>query len=235
MSGDVDFKVPILEVPPDYLVGKAGAWLACRQASLTWDDAVARGTLGVLDLGPLRAVLERDDVLAAGTLMLQLLTGRYARHESHLQAIRFRHGMTPMYVGRCDGAIVLRWSSSSLAAIDARARDVTTRLSETARQLPTGRPGVVHIGFEAVDGDAVERVRYEKIRGTMARFDPGDKPLEFVYCHYLVPESPPTGGWAFEETVQHSRFSGDASRPLKDGFLVLPPGSVGREGPHWRA
>ncbi|GJE19507.1 hypothetical protein AIGOOFII_4256 [Methylobacterium marchantiae] len=120
-----------------------------------------------------------------------------------------------------------------MAAIDAKARDVLKRLADATDQLPTDVPGIVHIGFEAVDGDDVERIRYGKILAGTGKFDPEGKPLEDVYCHYLVPGSPPMEAWAFDETVQWQCISGSSPRPLLPGFLVLPHEAGSRWGTHW--
>jgi hypothetical protein len=45
----------------------------------------------------------------------------------------------------CDLAIVLTWQKPSIAA---KARAMTTRLSEANDYLPDGIPRIVHIGFE---------------------------------------------------------------------------------------
>jgi len=143
--------------------------------------------------------------------------------------------MSPCYLKECDLAILLRWQTIAPAAIDAKARDVLTRLAEANRQLPVDKPGIVHIGFEAVEGDDVERARYDKILASTGKFDPRGKPLEYVYCHYFVPESPPDEAWAFDETVQWRRITGRDPRPLRSPFLVLPRETAGRRGTHWQS
>ena len=107
------------------------------------------------------------------------------------------------------------------------------RLSEANEQLPSGRPSIIHIGWEAVEGDAVERARYEKIISSTARFDPRGKQLEYVYCHYLVPESPPDGSWAFDETTQWCGIRPTGPHPLGNVSLVLPEEANSRPGVHW--
>lgn len=78
----------------------------------------------------------------------------------------------PRYVDDCNLAILLRWESTAPADVDAKARDIFRKLAAANEQLPTDRSGIVHIGFEAVEDDAVERARYEKILTSTARFDP---------------------------------------------------------------
>lgn len=232
--GSVDFHVPVFDVPDRYLVERVRAWMSSGMPSLLWDDEVARGASGDLDLGPLCEVLKDNEVLVNGTRLQELLVGRYIRHANYLQVTRHRQGASPGYMSECDLAILLRWQCIAPASVEAKARDVLRLLSSANDQLPTDKPGIVHIGFEAVEGDAVERVRFDKIMASTATFDPRGKPLQYVFCHYLVPESPPDEAWAFEETVQWRRIGGGSGEAPHIPFLVLPPSVGTREGPHWR-
>jgi hypothetical protein len=232
---DIRFSIPVMNAPLDYLASKAKEWLTSGRTLMKWKDGISEGAIRTLDLSPLQSVLQSDDVLTAGTRTQELLSGRYIRHANYLQALRIKHGMTPRHMTECDLAIVLRWESASAESIDAKARDVLKRVAAANRQLPLDTPGVIHIGFEAVEGDDVERARYNKILASTGAFDPEGKPLEYVYCHYLVPESPPDQAWAFDETVQWRRITGNSSRPLKHGFLVLPDEHEGHWGTHWQS
>ena len=107
------------------------------------------------------------------------------------------------------------------------------RLSDGCKQLPADKLGVVHIAFEATDGNDVEAIRYEKLLGSISEFDPGDKPLEYVYVHWFVPESPPNALMAFDETAHWHAVRASHPRPLKDGLLVLPSEVESRSGVHW--
>lgn len=229
----VNLKVAASEVPDDYFVGKLVTWRSSDRPSLLWKDEVSEGVIGEMDLGPLQRVLETDDVLAAGTRLHQLLAGRYIRHANYNQIIRFQPGASPRYIGECDLAILFRWQNSSSISIGAKARDVMRKLAEAHDQLPSNTDSIVHIGFEAVEGDDVEKARYEKILASTGRFDAKGKPLRYVYCHYFVPESPPDEAWAYDETVQWRRISGDIPRPLAEPFLVLPRDGGVRSGVHW--
>lgn len=233
--GDVHFTVPIADVPDDYLTAKTKAWQNSGQASLLWKDDVGYGAIGELDLGPLKAELKDNFVLAAGTRIQQLLTGAYVRHANHIQVLRMKMSENPRYIQDCDLAIVLRWESRSPAAIDGKARDVLKKVAEATDQLPKDRPGIVHIGLEAVEGDAVEAARYEKVLATAKKFDPGEKPLEYVYVHYFCPESPPQESWAFDETTQWCSVRPNGQpHPFGDAFLVVPDENF-RKGVHWKA
>lgn len=218
----------------NYLRDKVHRWLDSGQDRLAWDDAIASGSIGTLDLRPLQVVLSKDLVLGSSHRILELLTGRYVRNARYRTLLRTVPGENPRYVDACDLAVVLNWESLSEAALDKKARDIRKNLSNATSQLPDGRPCVVHIDFEAVEGDRVERLRHEKILATARQFDPGDKELEYIYCHYFVPESPPNESWAFDETTQCCAVHATQERPLGKCFLVLPSGATDRAGPHWQ-
>lgn len=230
----VSFHRELKTVPTDYLKAKVLEWLASGKKELAWSDATADGQIAVLDLRPLQKVLSSDLVLGSSHRILELLTGRYVRNAKYQTLLRTKPGDNPRYVKACNLAIVLNWESLSESAIDSKARDIRKKLSEANTQLPDGRPSIVHIGFEAVEGDKVERLRHAKILATAREFDAGEKQLEYIYCHYLVPESPPDECWAFDETTQWCPICPSEAKPLDNCFLVLPSGAHNRQGPHWQ-
>ena len=174
-------------------------------------------------------------VLAAGSRLVELLTGEYIRNAPYASMIRCEPAENPRYVAECHVAVLFRYESLAPASIDAKARDVVRKLAEAVDQLPVDRPGIVHIGFEAVEGDRVEEARYRKIVASTEKFDPRGKPLKYVYCHYFVPECPPDQAWSFDETTHRIARDARHPEPLGDVFLVLAPGSEERKGPHWRS
>ncbi len=229
----VDFRRELQTIPPNYLAKHVRRWITRGGRPHGWEDEHSTGTIKVLDLGPLQKLLKTDDVASMGSKMQLLLTGRYRRSAKVIQQLHAKPADNPLFVSGCDQAVVLDWSSTAPTAIDAKARDVVKRLSDGSQQLPADRPGVVHIAFEAVDGDDVEKVRYEKILKSIESFDPQGKPLEFVYVHWFAPESPPDAGEAFDETVHYSGRGLAHQRPLKGAFVVNPEETVARAGRHW--
>ncbi|MBK1781733.1 hypothetical protein JHL22_10935 [Advenella sp. WQ 585] len=230
----VNFRVELKSIPLDYLKTIVHKWLRSGKKEMVWSDETAVGSIAMLDLHPLQSVLSTDRVLGSSHRMLELLTGSYVRNANYKTLLRKTPGSNPRYVEACDMAVVLNWESQSDDALNGKARDIRKKLSEANAQLPEGRPSIVHIGFEAVEGDKVERLRYEKIVATAQQFNPGDKQLEYIYCHYLVPESPPHECWAFDETAQWCAIRPTQARPLDSSFLVLPSGAHNRQGPHWQ-
>lgn len=230
---NVSFHVELNTVPSDYLKTKVLEWLSSKKKELAWSDSTAVGHIAVLDLRPLQKVLSNNLVLGSSHRIMELLTGRYVRNANYRTLLRTIPGDNPRYVESCDLAVVLNWESLSESALNSKARDIRKKLSEAIPQLPDGRPSIIHVGFEAVEGDRVERLRHTKILTTARKFDPGDKLLEYVYCHYFVPESPPDESWAFDETTQWCAIRPTQPRPLDKGFLVLPSSANDRQGAHW--
>ena len=232
---DIQFIVPIADVPEHYLRDLCLRFKRGGERKISWNDHVSRGVMKPLDLRPLRRVLKNDMVLAGSARLTQLLTGDYRRNAAYNSIISMKYATNPRYIEDCDVAVLLRWETLAPASINAKARDIQRKLVEACDQLPTDRPGVVHVGFEAVEGDRVEKARYEKIIDTAQNFDPKGKPMEYVYCHYFVPESPPDGAWAFDETTQWAAIAHTRPRPLEKVFLILEPKAQDREGLHWTA
>jgi hypothetical protein len=163
---DVKFHVEIPNVPSEYLREHMIRFIKSGLQPGQWDDAISTGSVNQLDLSPLRTVLKTDVVLGSGTRILQLLSGEYIRHANYISSMRAKPWSNPRWIESCDVAVLLRWESSSDAAISAKARDIIKRLAEANDQLPANMPGIVHIGFEAVEGDEVEKARYLKILET---------------------------------------------------------------------
>lgn len=231
---NVSFHVELQTIPSDYLTIKVLDWLNSGKKELVWEDATAVGHIAALDLRPLQRVLSANLVLGSSPRILELLTGHYVRNANYRTLLRTTPGDNLRYVDSCDLAVVLHWESVSENSLSSKARDIRKKLSEAVTQLPNGRPSIVHVGFEAVEGDKVESLRHTKILSTAKQFDPGDKLLEYVYSHYFVPESPPDGTWAFDETTQCCPIRPTRPVPIDKCFLVLPSGASDRPGPHWQ-
>lgn len=230
----VEFLVELSAVPRAYVAQKTVEWL--RSGGLhthSWNDSISVGKVEQLNLKPLQKVLKSDDVAMNSARMHELLTGRYKRNAHIITSLRVQHADNPVYVKACYAGCVFDWDSKSEAAIDKRARDVFKRVAEGCRQLPDERPGIVHIGFEAVDGDEVEKRRYAKVLQSLRDFDPKGKALEYVYVTWFAPESPPDELFAFDETCHYQAIRPNQFRPLPTGFLVLPSDLSSRPGGHW--
>ena len=228
----VDFKLEMQDVPLNYLVDIVTKYLRMSERSFLWDDSFGQGVIGELDLEPLQEALKQGYIMYPGPVYSKLLTGSYQRYDSMNVVHKVKFAENPHYIDEIGQAIVARWSSHSSQAIEKKARDIKRKLFAANKQLPDDKPGVIHIGIEALGADEIEARRYEKIMETINDFDPMGKPLSYVYWHYFAPEASPEETWAIDETFQW-RGIGSLTRPLKVTSLILPSDSVGRVGMHW--
>lgn len=229
---DVHFKTPLPQVSEDYLVSVAARFMDSRRDNLIFEDEFAWGILRELDIGPLQKSLEASYWLHPGPQYIEKLLGSYRRYDNLLLAQKLKFASNPHFVDAIDQAIAARWTSLSEEAIDRKARDVLSKVVDANKQLPTDIPGIIHVGFETLSGDEVERRRYEKIKASVSNFDPAGKPLEVVFCHYFAPEASPTETWAIDETVHyHARRPGPL--PLSKSSLIIPDDVPTRPGVHW--
>lgn len=141
----------------------------------------------------------------------------------------------PFFVESVSAATCVRWACDNPGAIRRKARHIRRMLAEATKQLPPGVPGVVHIGLEALDGDLVERHRFSRIKEELARFDPGDRRLEWVFGHVFAPYVPPHTNWELAETgFWASAWNGRMPLPLqRSQTLVLPDEHTKEGGVHW--
>lgn len=228
----VDFSVELMDVPDDYLVRHVDAFMRSDKNSCLWTDECASGVIGDLDLGPLQRALKDGFIRYPGPVYNQLLTGSYVRHDDLIIVHKVKFAGDPHFVDQVDQAVVLRTRSLSEGAVEKKARDIKRKLAEANRQIPSNKLGVIHVGIEALGEDIIEKRRYEKIMETIGSFDPGGKPLSFIYWHYFAPEAPPEETWAIDETFQWRGIRED-KKPLSMTSLILPPEAEGRDGMHW--
>ncbi|WP_144436083.1 transposase [Roseibium album] len=228
----VDFSVELSDVPDDYLVRHVIDFLHSGKNSNLWTDDFAFGVIGDLDLEPLQTALKNGYLLYPSPVYNKLLTGTYIRYDELNTLQKVKHAQNPHFIDKVDQAVVLRTRSLSEGAIEKKARDFKRKLFDANKQLPDDRPGIIHIGLEALGDDLIEYRRHEKIMKTINDFDPKGKPLSFIYWHYFAPEASPEETWAFDETFQWRGIRGD-KRPLTLTSLILPPQAEGRDGVHW--
>lgn len=233
LFADVTFKVELTTVPNDYLLDKAQELFRGGRPAILWNDDIAYGAIGEPDLKPLQDALKETSILTIGSRTLALLAGSYVRNANYVLLARAKAEHNPRFMDECDLAVLLRWKNISVPSLEARARDIRKRLADAVRQLPPDVPGIIHIGFETVEDDFVEDRRYEKVMATVRTFEPTGTNLETVFVHYFVPESPPTGSWAFDETTLWWGTKPEPA-PLDERVaLVLPRDAVTRPGMHW--
>lgn len=194
-----------------------------------------------IDQDYIQSALKADFVKCSSSRERQVITGKHAPDMGLTYAIRGSRvsiGECPspanMYWDKINFAVAALWCCDAEASINSKARSIVKRLSEANGQLSGNRPGIVHLGIEALEGDQVERLRFNRTLVMLHEFDPRSKPLKWVIIHYLKGEAPPDGLWAIDETHYWQRMGeGEEPRPLSNLFVVLPPSADSRPGVHW--
>lgn len=229
---EINFKTELANVPDIYMHSLAKRFCLQSADNLIFDDEIGNGNIRLLDIKPLQKALKKASWLHPGPQYNEKLLGSYRRYENLLSMQKLRYASNPHFVDDLDQAVVARWTSLSEQAIERKARDVHSKIVEAHKQLPSDTPGIIHVGFETLGGDEIEKRRYDKIKKSVTNFDALGKPLEVVFCHYFSPEASPSETWAFDETCHwHARRRGPL--PLSALSLVIPEEMPLLEGVHW--
>ena len=232
---EVMYKIELADVPNDYLVSHVRS--AIKQRSLIpWDDEIASGRVRPVNWPLARKVLEKDDVYFGRSRMIELLIGYYDHKWDHSMAAKWRPSSSrPTYAEAVYQASVVSWRSQSDAAVLQKARHFRRTLARAERQLPSDRPGVIHIGIESYAGANVDLTRHIRNVFETRSFTPLTSRLRWVYGKYFFLEQTTrkNESWAINETmVPYKIGSHRTPRPLP-GHLLVSPEREGKQGAHW--
>ncbi len=231
---EVKYKVELTSVPDRYLVAHVQS--AIRQGSRPlWDDEIASGRVRPVDWPLIRKVLIKDYVYFGSSRMIELLAGYYVHEADHSLAAKWRPSPKKSeYADAVYQASVVTWVSQSKKAVTQKARHFRKVLGNAEDQLPSDRPGVIHIGIESYAGMHVDSLRH--VRNTLeARYFEPRKSLRWVYGNLFVPEATTRKdeSWAITETMVPYKVGLHSTRwPLPRHFLISPEGDR-RQGVHW--
>jgi hypothetical protein len=224
---EVKYKVELDKVPEDYLV--APVRLAIEQRSLiAWNDEIASGRVRPVNWPLARKVLAVDDVYFGGSRMIELLVGYYVHEADHSMAAKWRRSAArPAYAEAVYQASVVSWRSQSHQAVFQKARHFRRVLANAEAQLPSDRPGVIHIGIESYAGADVDFMRHFSNIFEARSFELRKSRLRWVYANYFVPEMTTREDetWAITETMVPYKVGSHHTRwPLPGHMLVSPEG-----------
>lgn len=184
---------------------------------------------------------EKNFVKASSRQMMELIGGSWdrTRHFSYVMSAKNVQIGTGVgfnnYVEDVAWASGAYWCCDAERAREAKARDIRNHLSDAIKQIPDNKPGVIHIGIETNDGEAVEMERYERILATTNKFDPGEKDLKWVFTHLFESYAPISNQWTMDESIY--MFQGSRNPvpdPLKNYNVVLGHDIDGSDSVHWR-
>nr|WP_295784141.1 hypothetical protein [Rhodoferax sp.] len=231
---EVAYKVELSEIDDDYLLNRAQAFLGdARLAS--WDDLKSWGQIRHVDWQLAHAVLEHDDVFFGSSRMVELLVGSYAADLDHnVEADWTPARRRPFHATAMSRASVVSWRSASREAARRKARHFRSMVAEADSQLPDDRPGVAHVGYEARDGNSVDKLRHKLNALEMRTFEPSKSRLRWVYGNYLSPEHTNDRNEAFalsETTATYKIGKHRTPSPLPKHLLFSA--EEGTRGAHW--
>ena len=234
---EVMYKIELADVPDDYLVAHARHAIEQR-SSTPWDDEIASGSVRPVNWPLTRKVLAKDDVYFGSSRMIELLIGYYVHEADHSMAAKWRPSQSrPAYAETLYQASVVSWRSMSRAAKHQKARHFRRVLARAEGQLPSDRPGVIHIGIESYAGADVDFARHFFNTLEARWFVPRKSRLRWVYGNYFVPEATTRKdeSWAITETMVPYRVGSHRTRWPLPGHMLVSPEGEGRQGVHWDA
>lgn len=232
---DVLYDTQLSEVSDHYLVERVEAFLNGRSRGM-FVDSQARMQVRKMDLSLAHKVLKHDDVFFGSSRMLELLVGVNLPHVDYsLEAEWTPATSRPLYATAVGQASVVRWRSVSSEAAKRKARHFRTLVARATEQLPLDCPGVIHVGYEARDGNSVDQLRHVLNSREIERFDPGEVRLRWVYGHYMSPEHTTARNESLalsETTAPYKVGRHRTPEPLPNH--VLFSNEAGVSGHHWK-
>lgn len=219
----VAYKVELQDVPADYLATRVAEALA---PPFVWSDDIADGMVTPPTWPLLRRIMAHDDVFYGSSRMIELLSGAYDHQADHSFSGRWRPAEErPMYATTLYHASVVTWTSQSVQARIHKARHFRQLIAGAERQLPTDRPGVVHIGVETVGGHATDALRHLRNLMEARAYTPVNPRFRWVYGNYFAPELTTRRDetWAIDESMSPYKIGRHTTAwPLPDHLLVSP-------------
>ena len=229
----IAFTDELTNVDDSYLAGHVAAVL--DGGPLNWKDDFGEGFAQPINWRPLRTVLQHDDIYFGSSRMIELLIDEYLPMIDYSLAGDWIPAVgRPFHAATVRQASVVSWISASEAAARRKARHFRSMVAGAAGQLPGDRPGVVHVGYEAIGGNSVDGRRHLLNLEQMATFDPGTSRLQWVYGNYMTPEhtTARNESAALSETTATYPVRGRRNaQPLRDHMLFMD--EDGLPGHHW--
>jgi hypothetical protein len=231
---EVIYDVQLSEVGDTHLAERVEAFLDDPRRG-AWSDPLSRGQVRHVDWRLAREVLEHDDVFFGSSRMVELLVGTYEPDVDHDVAADWTPAPErPLHATAVSRASVVSWRSASMEAARRKARHFKSIVAKAEKQLPDDCPGVVHVGYEARDGNSVDDLRHWLNSAEMKTFAPNGSRLRWVYGNYLSPEhvNARDESCALSETTAAYKIGRHRTLAPLPCHLLFHNGG-GRRGVHW--
>lgn len=231
---EVVFLVELETLPSDYLLNKAKQFFLNR-SEISWRDDTSVGYIRDSHQNLLQRVLLTDDVFYGSSRMVELIVGRYRQGFVHSLLADWKPSSEmPFHATSVNQASVVSWKSHSEEATKRKAKHFSTLISRAAQQLPDDCPGVIHVGYEAMDHNSADDTRHLLNLMRVREFDPRDARLRWIYAYYYTPEhtTHPNESMAISETMAYYRVGRHRTPDPLPHHLLFSDGN-GRSGNHW--
>jgi hypothetical protein len=232
---EVRYKRELAGVPDNYLEHHVAAFIDDPRQT-HWRDDYSVGRVREVDWRLCRRVMSKDYVYFGGSRMIELLVGFYRHQFEHSLVAKWRPAPSnPFYADAVYQASVVSWTSESDEALRRKARHFRSILGNANGQLPSDRPGVIHIGVESRAGMAVDAMRHLYNFVEFRDFVPRTSRLRWVYANILAPEltTRRDESWAINETTIPYMIGRHSTAEPMPGHLLLTPTHQKRAGVHW--
>lgn len=229
------FTAELVALPEDYLAGKAAQFLNGREV-LHWNDEGGKGVVGDVDWTNLRKIFEHDAICFGSSRMAELLLGQYDPWlDFSIDGDWTPAEGRPWHATCIDHVSVVACTGTSMEAARRKAQHFRSVVGGASKQLPGDRPGVVHVGYEAVGGNSADGLRHDLNGEQMRTFDARDSKLHWVYGNYFMPERTTARmeSAALSETTAWYAVAGTRVRQPLPGHLLFTD-EDGRPGAHFR-
>lgn len=139
-----------------------------------------------------------------------------------------------MFVKDVDHCVGAQWRCDHEMSLSLRSRHFKGLVNDGVNQIPSDRPGVVHVWFETRDGVEIEELRRAKNVGNISSFDASDTTVLGVFVH-AVNYYPFEDNYEWAETVQDFARIPDLMDlfPLQTLMLASGPATAVEGTTHW--
>lgn len=228
------FEEELPKLGDDYLSEKAASFVDGTEP-FEWQDEGSSGIIFDVVWEPLLHVLLRDDIYFGSSRMIQLLLGRYEPSTDYSVAGEWIPAEgRPLHATAVQHVSLVVWLSMSSEATRRKAQHFRSVVGRASDQLPGDRPGVIHVGYEALGGNSVDGLRHNLNAYEMRSFDAKESQLRWVYGNYMMPEhvTARNESAAVTETTAWYRVgTGSTRQPLKGHMLFSD--ADGKPGSHF--
>jgi hypothetical protein len=231
----ITFKVPVHETPEIFLAQcyfeliKKGL----KAVSTSYVDM----SVEFLDMEKINSELAKNDMKQGSPEMFELLTGEYDVHGQYGMLLGVAEGykhleenplsVLNITVSKLHKAYVFKWECIATESIDRKSKDFLKILSNATKQIPETGKGIIQIGYETLDGPAVEKERQRKTQQLLRDFHFSGKQVEAVFFNSMQFLSTP-GGFDWAQTTMYFQ-----NEIIIEGLLLDTPEGDYSNSTHW--